>query len=92
MPKWHEFMGPVLRVMSDGATRDRSEITDAAAAEVGLTPEEREVTLTTGQPMYANRVGWAIPHLSLAGALKRPERGRYLIADLGRASWNPIRT
>lgn len=85
MPKWHELMGPVLRVMSDGATRDRSEITDSAAAEVGLTPEEREVTLTTGQPMYANRVGWAISHLSLAGALKRPERGRYLIADLGRA-------
>lgn len=84
MPKWHEFMAPVLRVMSDGATRDRSEITEAAAGEVGLTPDEREVTLTTGQPMYANRVGWAISHLARAGALEHPERGRYVIADLGR--------
>lgn len=84
IPKWHEFMGPVLRVMKDGATRDRSEITEAAASEVALTDAEREVTLTTGQPMYANRVGWAISYLTKAGALSRPERGRYVIGEDGR--------
>jgi len=84
IPKWHEFMAPVLRVMDDGVTRDRSEITEASANEVGLSPAEREVTLTTGQPMYANRVGWAISHLTKAGALLRPERGRYLIGEQGR--------
>src|SRR5690606_5474440 len=85
IPKWHEFMAPVLRVMNDGITRDRSEITEASANEVGLSPAEREVTLTTGQPMYANRVGWAISHLTKAGALQRPERGRYVISEPGRA-------
>lgn len=84
IPKWHEFMAPILRVMSDGATRDRGEITQAAADEAGVVSEERQITLTTGQPMYANRVGWAISHLSRAGALSRPERGRYVISDLGR--------
>ncbi|MGK3950939.1 restriction endonuclease [Microbacterium sp. I2] len=84
IPKWHEFMAPVLRVMNDGVTRDRSEITEASANEVGLSPAEREVTLTTGQPMYANRVGWAISHLTKAGALLRPERGRYVIGEQGR--------
>lgn len=83
IPKWHEFMAPILRAMSDGATRDRSEITEAAADQVALTEAEREVTLTTGQPMYANRVGWAISHLTKAGALLRPERGRYVIAEQG---------
>ncbi|MFF2488049.1 restriction endonuclease [Microbacterium sp. NPDC058062] len=78
-------MAPVLRVMGDGAIRDRSEITEAAASEVGLTDAEREVTLTTGQPMYANRVGWAISHLTKAEALLRPERGRYIIGEHGRA-------
>lgn len=77
-------MAPVLRVMGDGAIRDRSEITEAAASEVGLTDAEREVTLTTGQPMYANRVGWAISHLTKAEALLRPERGRYIIGEHGR--------
>lgn len=77
-------MAPILRVMNDGVVRDRSEITEAAAEVVDLTSAEREVTLTTGQPMYANRVGWAISHLTKAGALARPERGRYLISDQGR--------
>ena len=84
MPKWHELMAPILRVMSDGATRDRSEVAEAVAAEVALSPDQRAITLTTGQPMYANRVGWAISHLTRAGALSRPERGRYTIADMGR--------
>ncbi|KQR89568.1 restriction endonuclease [Microbacterium sp. Leaf179] len=85
IPKWHEFMAPILRVMSDGATRDRGEIIQAAADEAGVVNAERLITLTTGQPMYANRVGWAISHLNRAGALSRPERGRYVISDLGRA-------
>src|SRR5690606_6146019 len=78
-------MAPILRVMSDGSVRDRSEITEAAADDVHLTETDRAVTLTTGQPMYANRVGWAISHLTKSGALSRPERGRYVINDLGRS-------
>lgn len=77
-------MAPILRVMSDNATRDRGEITQAAADEAGVVNAERLITLTTGQPMYANRLGWAISHLNRAGALSRPERGRYVISELGR--------
>src|SRR5699024_6123638 len=84
IPKWHEFMAPILRVMADGQTRDRSQIGELAAAEVDLSDEERQVTLTTGQPTYANRVGWAISHLAIAGALERPTRGKYVIDDAGR--------
>src|SRR5690606_28639299 len=83
IPTWHEFMAPILRAMSDGSVRDRSEITEAAADDVHLTETDRAVTLTTGQPMYANRVGWAISHLTQSGALSRPERSRYVINDLG---------
>ena len=77
-------MAPILRVMDDGTIRDRSEITEAAADDVELSSSDREVTLTTGQPMYANRVGWAISHLTKAGALLRPQRGQYVINDQGR--------
>lgn len=84
IPKWHEFMGPVLRIMDDGTVRDRSQITADAAADVGLSAADREITLTTGQPMHANRVGWAISHLTKAGALERPERGKYVISVVGR--------
>lgn len=84
MPKWHEFMAPILAVMADGELRDRSEITELAADRANVTRDERKVTLTTGQPMHANRVGWAISHLTKAGALTRPERGRYVISEAGR--------
>lgn len=78
-------MAPILQVMNDGNIRDRGEITEAAATQVGLAVADRGVTLTTGQPMYANRVGWAISHLTKAGALSRPERGRYVMNEQGRA-------
>lgn len=84
IPKWHEFMAPILRISADGALRDRSQITAEAADDVNLTADERGITLTTGQPMYANRVGWAISHLTKSGALERPERGKYVISPLGR--------
>lgn len=77
-------MGPILQVMFDGQIRDRGQITVEAADVVGITSDERKITLSTGQPMYANRVGWAISHLTKAGALGRPERGRYAIAEPGR--------
>lgn len=85
IPKWHEFMAPILAIMADGQTRDRSQVTSDAAERVGVSPQEREILLTTGQPMYANRVGWAISHLAKSGALTRPERGRYVISETGRA-------
>lgn len=77
-------MAPILRVMSDGSVRDRSEITEAAAIDVGLSSADREIILSTGQYMYANRVGWAVSHLTGAGALARPSRGRYVIDEPGR--------
>ena len=83
IPKWHEFMAPVLTIMADGLTRDRSQITELAADVARITPDERKVTLTTGQPKYANRVGWAISHLTKAGALDRPQRGNYVISAAG---------
>jgi restriction system protein len=85
IPKWHEFMSPILRAMSDGVQRDRHAIAELASEKAGVTPEDRQIMLTTGQPKYANRIGWALSHLTLAGALDRPTRGQYVISDTGRA-------
>jgi restriction system protein len=85
MPKWHEFMAPIMRVMADGATRDRHQIAQLAADDAGLTDADRAIVLTTGQPMFANRIGWALSHLTIAGALTRPQRGAYVINEVGKA-------
>ena len=36
------------------------------------------------QALFTNRVAWAITHMTQAGLLTRPERGRYLLTERGR--------
>ena len=84
MPTWEGFIIPVLKVLSDGATRPRSEMSDLAADVVGLSDDQRKVVLGSGQPMYANRVGWALSMLTRIEALARPSRGHYAITNAGR--------
>jgi restriction system protein len=31
------------------------------------------------QALFTNRVAWAVTHMTQAGSLTRPERGRYLL-------------
>lgn len=83
MPTWEGFMTPVLEVLSDKVVRGRSEINDAVAAHLGLTDEQTAVLLGSGQPKYANRIGWALSFLTNVGALTRPSRGNYEITDAG---------
>lgn len=84
MPTWEGFMVPCLRVLSDGEVRHRREIYKLAANIVGLSDEQRAIVLSSGQQMYANRVGWALSQLTRVGAMSRPARGSYLITDAGR--------
>ena len=88
MPTWEGFIIPVLKVLSDGQTRPRSEMSDLAADVVGLSDDQRKVILGSGQPMYANRVGWALSMLARIEALSRPSRGHYAITNAGRQVLN----
>lgn len=84
MPTWEGFMVPCLKVLSDGTVLNRREIRERAAHVVGLSEDQRAVVLGSGQPMYANRVGWALSQLTRVGALARPSRGNYQITPAGK--------
>lgn len=84
MPTWEEFNVPVLKVLSDGATRSLRELRRDVAEAVGLTAEQRAETLASGQLRADNRIGWAASYLNRVDALHRPSRGRYVITDFGR--------
>lgn len=84
MPTWEGFMVPCLKALSDGTVLNRREIRERAADVVGLTEDQRAVVLGSGQPMYANRVGWALSQLTRVGALARPSRGNYQITPAGK--------
>lgn len=84
MPTWEGFMIPLLTVMNDGVVRGRRELNVATADVVGLTEEQRKVTMSSGQLLYPNRIGWGLSYLTNVGALERPRRGQYQITDAGR--------
>lgn len=81
-------MGPVHgsgapRARGRGVHRTRA-IVNAAADDLGVTPEQREELIPSGQPRYQNRGNWALSYLNRAGATERPVRGQYRITELGR--------
>jgi restriction system protein len=83
LPTWEDFNVPVLRVLSDRATRTLRELRQAVADDVRLTSEQRAETLLSGQLRADNRIGWAASYLNRVDALSRPARGHYQITDFG---------
>lgn len=83
IPKWHGFMSALLKVLSDGQSRTRSDLTKQAMDVAGLTEEQRAVRLNSGGLKAKGRVGWAISHLIAATALARPDNALYVITDVG---------
>ncbi|MHA7859940.1 restriction endonuclease [Tessaracoccus sp. Y36] len=84
MPTWEGFLRYCLLALQDGQVRGRQEINALAAAEARLGSEQIAEMLSSGEPMYANRIGWALSFLANVGALNRPKRGHYVITDAGR--------
>ncbi len=83
MPTWNEFLVPVLQYLSDGTVRHRSDIRKNVMTIAGLTPEQMSEPLASGKSRAANRIGWAIAHLTSVDALERPSRGQYRITPVG---------
>ena len=85
IPTWDQFMAPSLRVLSDGEVHRARAICNAAADQLGVSPDERTELIPSGQPRYLNRALWALSYLGRAAAAERPQRGHYRITDRGRA-------
>lgn len=83
IPTWEQFMRPTLEVLNDGVVRSRRELGTDIAAHMKFTPEELQITTTSGMPLYQNRMGWGLSFLTNVGALTRPSRGLYTITEAG---------
>ncbi|WOP17467.1 winged helix-turn-helix domain-containing protein [Raineyella sp. LH-20] len=84
VPTWDQYMAPSLRVLSDGEVQRAREIVEAAADLLGVTAEQRQILIPSGQQQYRNRGNWALSYLSRVSAVERPTRGNYRITDAGR--------
>lgn len=83
-PTWDQYMAPSLRVLADGEVHRFRDVARAAADLLGVTQEQRQILIPSGQEQYTNRGGWALSYLARVGAVTRPSRGRYQITDVGR--------
>lgn len=84
IPKYEEIMLPFLKYLADGKEHGLSETHDALAEQFKLTDDELRELLPSGrQPVFRNRVGWAMTYLKKAGLLTSPRRAHFKISDKG---------
>lgn len=85
IPDFQTLMRPVLVAIDGGEPKSQAQIRDIVATALNMSDEDRQEMLPSGkQARYTNRVAWAITHLTQAGLLNRPERGRYLLSERGK--------
>lgn len=84
VPDFQSLMRPCLAVHQDRQLHTPTDLRDRLAAQMHVSDEDRAVMLPSGrQPLFSNRVAWAVTHLAQAGLLDRPERGVTQITDRG---------
>lgn len=86
IPKYHEFMLPVLRAVADlGGTATTREIRETVIETLGA--DERLVEITydeSGRSVYVDRIDWARSYCKLGGLLDSPKRSLFHVTTEGR--------
>ena len=83
-PTFDEMIEPLLRVLAsapdglDARTAQR-----AVADRLNLSDADRQVTIASGQALFANRAGWAHDRLKRAGLSSSPRRGWWQLTERG---------
>lgn len=84
IPDFQSLMLPTLQALSDGADTPIRLVRERVAQAEGLTQDELGELLPSGrQPVFNNRVGWALTYMQRAGLLKYARRGVYRLTDDG---------
>ena len=78
------WFGPLLDVLRElGGSASTREAIDAVAKKMGVTDEERQVTLKSGVERFANQVRWARQYLVWEGLLEAGQRGVWALTPKG---------
>ena len=84
VPDFQSLMLPTLKALSGGVDTPISRVRDHVAAAEGLTPQDvRELLPSGSQPVFTNRIAWAVTHMSHAGLVEKVRRGVYRLTKKG---------
>ena len=87
LPRFDQLMFPVIEALKEaGGSGLRNEIIEAAAERQRLSDEQLEHRYeTTGVPVIANRIGWALSWLKKLDAVENSRRGVWALTASGRS-------
>ncbi len=83
VPKFSEFLRPVLDIVNETPGVHNSEAAESAAALFKLNDQEKLEAVKTGRPKYVDRVLWALTYLRQAKLISTV-RGKSTITDRGK--------
>ncbi len=84
IPKFHEFMRPLLEVLQERGELSRNDAIDAVIEKTGITNDQLGLSQeSNGKSLVRGRIGWASSYLRVAGALVGPKRGYFAIGPNG---------
>ena len=85
IPDFQSLMLPAIKAFTGGSETSLSEVRTRIAAAEELTPEDMQEMLPSGrQPVFTNRVSWAVMHMERAGLLERVRRAVYRLTVEGK--------
>ncbi|EDY37815.1 mrr restriction system protein [Cyanobium sp. PCC 7001] len=80
IPKFHQFLRPLLEVLHEHGELPRRAAIDAVVEKTGITKEQLAITQeSNGKSLVRGRIGWASSYLRVAGALTGPKRGYFAL-------------
>lgn len=82
-PQWDQFRTAILQSLGSESPLTLYQLYDLVPGIVGLTEEEMQETIPSGQPRYKNRIGWMATYLVKAGAVTRTKRATFAITERG---------
>lgn len=93
VPKYNEFMKPLLIALKDGKQHPLKEIHPILAEYFHLTNDDLSAVLPSGKGnVFKDRVGWAKTYLRKAGLVDLPKKATLVITERGKSvlKENPV--
>lgn len=85
VPDFQSLMLPVLRALTGGSDVRLADVRSRVAEAERLTPDDlRELVPSGQQPVFSNRVSWALTHTERGGLVARVSRGVYRVTPDGK--------
>jgi restriction system protein len=85
IPDFQTIMLPLLKTFNDGKQKTSKELRGEMISHFDISEDEQNEKIPSGkQPLYYNRVAWAIAYLKMADLISSPARAVYSITEEGK--------